>query len=61
MFRLLITTMNCGIPVGSVIEHFDSMQEMQAAERALDQSNERWQLSADYRKERELYYYCELS
>jgi hypothetical protein len=37
------------------------MQEMQAAERALDRANERWQLSANYRKGKELFYYCELS
>lgn len=61
MYRLLITTLNIGIPTGSVVERFETMQEMQAAERALDRANERWRKSEHYRSGHDLYWYSELN
>jgi len=33
MFKLLITTFNCGIPTNSVVENFETMQQLQNAAR----------------------------
>lgn len=59
MFKLLITTFNCGVPTNSVIENFETMQQLQNAQRSLDRANERFRRQNDWARH-DLYQYVEL-